>query len=571
MALHPSTPPHPNDQYHHYIPRFILRNYKIETAGLQTDDRRHKPKDYKNCPVVNDDILFYSLTDTSLDKRPISSVYGEINLYKDVTNPANVQHIERKLSVLEGHAARIVGTILAGMNQGRFRIGRPDLNILRKYLFVMGYRRDQRVVDSFREDLPQNAPLVKWIRKFKRIHNLQSAPDVWLHVLNYYLDTSHEQIIRDAEPMKKTVSTFVSGNVEIDPDDSHFPAQEYISLAQGYFLCIWEAAIGDEFIVSSNSFSHRKGADHCLYPISPRAIAILSSQVFRPEISLMGSIGLDPGCPFGDIPHKSPVPTYADGGPSEMTPEAKRRYLEEAVNKTDDMFDFETTRLTVSQTQAVNALMLEHVPDTGSLTFTSKESMLRTLHRYRAHATSTAWAKHEPLLKELCMWESSFTMGLKGEADIGTAVEVDFETLVRTTINDIVSGAADREPRSHYDAVHGLFTLIKGRSKSAIPFAALYHREKFVLQQTFAFLLDPLTKPTEAQAQLVDSLSHADSDRFFAVMFRLMPPSMGIGDASRKLRQEVVLLGFCEWLMKERPDVFDGLIGFNMRGMSIRK
>jgi hypothetical protein len=66
---------------------------------------------------------------------------------------------------------------------------------------------------------------------------------------------------------------------------------------------------------------------------------------------------------------------------AQMTAEMLNQYRasKEALG---DVFMFKITKLTAAQTFAVNRIMMINVSPTGSLTFTSKELMLKTLNAY---------------------------------------------------------------------------------------------------------------------------------------------------------------------------------------------
>lgn len=362
-----------------------------------------------NAPSRGQETIYcYSIETGELTRRRVKDVYAVKDLYKDNNNLLDVDGygIEKQLGLLENQACQSVRQIL-DLVERRSKVGggrkkkdirpvsyglrRRHLNNLRKFMFVMHYHQLSIAETYFQEDHPENARIRSWIRAFRKRNNLAPS-DVWLHVLRYYLDTPHSEIIKHGteasisiakDSLRGGFSRGLASNFdilpekEISPDLEHWESVAYSTQMAGFFLNIWEAAPGEEFIISSNSFGlfegqkDRCGPLHRFYVVSPKIILVLCHIGFKTEFPGL-TISPDHAklSMVAGAPHKPAKVTYPrDGG----------RYLK-ANNKSDeDWFELEVSTLTTAQTHAINAIVLAHVDDKGMITFHSEEAMLRTL------------------------------------------------------------------------------------------------------------------------------------------------------------------------------------------------
>lgn len=362
------------------------------------------PNRSTNAPPRGQETIYcYCIETGELTRRRVREVYAVKDLYKDIKTLLDVDGygIEKQLSVLENQACRSVRQILDLVerhSKGRdkrkrapgpvsYGLRREHLNNLRKFMFVMHYHQLSIAETYFQEDHPENTKIRSWIQAFRERNNLAPS-DVWLHVLRYYLDTPHSEIIKhgtEAEismtkdalrarglgtlskilPSKFSILQDLSKR-EVNPDLEHWESVAYSTQMAGFFLNIWEAAPGEEFIISSNSFGLYEGRKdpygplHRFYVVSPKIILVLCHVGFKPKHS-----------------HSRSESTLSPGHAElSMVPGAPHK----AENMSDgDWFDLEISTLTTAQTHAINAIVLAHVNDKGMITFHSKEAVLRTL------------------------------------------------------------------------------------------------------------------------------------------------------------------------------------------------
>ncbi|KAF5379203.1 hypothetical protein D9615_005924 [Tricholomella constricta] len=376
------------DQYHHFIPRFILRRYYANSSSSESSGQR-KPRRKFQTPEERDaeTVLFYDIPSLILSSQPLSKVYGVQNLYRDVS-AQDINELEKSLSILENHAARIINT-LHQHTQGDFTLKRKDLYYLRKFLFVMHYRQSKLSNSYFQEDHPENRPLVPWIRNFKKEHDLKTSTDLWLFTIRYYMDTPHSEICQHAEKTYEKYGRNVLDRGMVDPNMEHYNALAYALQAQDYFLGFWEAPEGTEFILGHNGFGIWEGNSfplsmmHRIFVVGPRFAVVLRHNNMLPlNIRNQRFLNTD----FKDIKHGLPRITSMDP----------------AAENDADVFAFKITHLTKAQMQAFNSVILSNVRKDGSITFLSKEYVLAVL---QAHHASSEYAsdrlRYAPLITTL--------------------------------------------------------------------------------------------------------------------------------------------------------------------------
>ncbi|KAF8059251.1 hypothetical protein FPV67DRAFT_1675261 [Lyophyllum atratum] len=106
-ATSPAANTASKDQYHHFIPRFILRRYHVAAANIP-QEKRLKYKTFEERAAET--VLVFDIASLTLSDQSLNNVYGVQNLYRDVS-AQDVNELEKGLSVLENHAARIINKL----------------------------------------------------------------------------------------------------------------------------------------------------------------------------------------------------------------------------------------------------------------------------------------------------------------------------------------------------------------------------------------------------------------------------------------------------------------------------
>ncbi|RXW18821.1 hypothetical protein EST38_g7026 [Candolleomyces aberdarensis] len=388
--------------YHHYIPRFILRGFipedttseSLEPAVRKTKKQKQRDarKARKKGQPDPETISVFNLQSRLIESVPVATTFGLTSLYEDASNQEDLEYLEKKLSELEGKAARVIRElhVAAGRRSSNqtFTLPRSDLQLLRKFIFLMHYRSSAMQKTYFQEDHPDNAPIRQWIRHLKKTKGYTTDKEIWLDGLRYYLFTKHSDILDDA---KKCPEYGTSGSVEADINipSQQWHALAYESLANDYYLGIWRSHEDSEFVLGNDSYGLWEGrlagsrGLFRIYVLSPKITVVLKLIMSRGLLSPLEDSTLS------DHPLGLPQTVYNRGphilGNKHADPgdrcDALQRHLR-SPNSNNDQFTFRINGLAVDQTYIVNQIVLENLHADGLLLFASRDAMLRTAQRY---------------------------------------------------------------------------------------------------------------------------------------------------------------------------------------------
>lgn len=436
-------------QYQHFIPRFILRRFQV---GIPKS-RKERDKDFERTRVDSECILYYDVATGSLDTRPIGKVYGVLGIYQDVHNTGNINELEHKLAYLESQAAHIIKNLHEALPWGALALECSSLDLLQKFLFLMHFRTKSHSSRAFEVDRPENVQAHQWVERILEADGTRSADDIWRQTLRYYLDSSHSGLMRNA-------AYAVESGEEDLPE--HIPSIAYRTYLDDYFLSIWEAAQGEEFILTHNAFGLSEGsatgcpALHRIFVLSPRIAVVLCNVRLQPETkSRRRSGSLESSLLDVNLPLPDPIYT-AEGGIQLFS--HRRSSWEMKI----DSVVFKITKLTRSQTLELNSVVLFNLEETGSLTFRSATKMLRTAHAFRSNFPSSHLVI--PLIAHL-------TTSLKSE---------EASALRSSVTPSAASPNEDFDPLSLGDLV--LYVLLMQICSGRKQFPSAYDRAHYVLK-----------------------------------------------------------------------------------------
>ena len=134
-------------QYHHYIPRFTLRNFAHPFQPQNVSGRhRQRNKHKRQKGHYSGEEMIYAIhlagIEPQITETPVASTFGQMDMYRDFANAPNQHEVEQKLSRLESNAARIIHKIRKEYEAQKKEIWIPrsERDTLRKFLFIMKYR-----------------------------------------------------------------------------------------------------------------------------------------------------------------------------------------------------------------------------------------------------------------------------------------------------------------------------------------------------------------------------------------------------------------------------------------------
>jgi len=336
-------------------------------------------------------IKFYDLESGVLDFSKVGRSYGIPDMYKDVDHE-RAYHVEELLSKLESDAARIYHRVKKDHESGKynFSITRKDLNLLRKFLFVMRYRshgfwsKYTGTIDTYEHN--DRHMLIEFLKQ----RSITDLRQVWLINLEAIIKT---EIDADGEWLQTIGREMFGGD-----------AGMYVfHMRESYIAFCETQSSEDEFIITDNGFGifegpvvfdpanpKSTGADgspprlgdpvytefHKLAPLSPRLILVLRSNFLRDEPiwekrrKVLNQ--LEPrrnsDSVLQDLPIKPPKIHYWLPGKSKP------------VHTLEDEFFFEISKAKTEQVHVINTIMLEEA--VRSITWVSDESLVRSLRAF---------------------------------------------------------------------------------------------------------------------------------------------------------------------------------------------
>ncbi|RHZ47780.1 hypothetical protein Glove_567g27 [Diversispora epigaea] len=371
--------------YHHYIPRFILRNFAIdnyERVFVSSKKIFNQHQKFWLNKRKGELLQTYDRTENKLGFSLIPKTYGYENMYKDL-NHEDAENVEKKLAKLEGQSSKVIRDIIeASKGKSHIILLRKDLEDLRKFLFIMNYRNPYRRIQYTDKIFDP----ITWsmVENFMKEHNLQSPPEVWLQNVREILESPHEDV-------KDNPRIFV-----LDRTD-------YRTRMIDCFLAIWQAGDNDEFMVTSNSFGIFEGinfeihkdigsfqfAFHWFYVISPKLILVLCHSAFRKEIGferIYKFLGFEYHSIFENVPHPPATAEYAgriDPSRAGLKPDnafdnSFDRYMNRIGLKTqpDDKFTFPFVKVNSATVHLFKKEIVHRIKQNsqGRLEFSEKHS-----------------------------------------------------------------------------------------------------------------------------------------------------------------------------------------------------
>ncbi len=228
---------------HHYIPRFILKNFN--------DD--------------NGQVNYWNIEKSQLEKRNIKSVFMNRDMYRDeLLNQNDPTQIESKFSVFESEIAELVSNKI--LNKNEIILTRSELEKLRIFTTLLSFRSNSRM-DQYKNN------------KFD-----ESTRTI---LLQFQADGNFEELWKrelDSLASCRTYRDIDKSNV-IDP----IIKQDFMNDIMGYYMTIVDAR-GGEFLLSDiyptlEIFPTIFGDIHMhiLFPLSPTRMLILNHIMFKKE------------------------------------------------------------------------------------------------------------------------------------------------------------------------------------------------------------------------------------------------------------------------------------------------
>ena len=388
-------------QYHHYIPRFIIKTFTHTFRPSKSSKgarQRWKKGLYPGDPVLY--TIDLGGPAPWIKEAPISRTFGSLDMYRDIAAAAHQHqhHIEQQLSGLESEAALIVRDIRKAHEKGNQGISltRARLNTLRKFLFVMKYRGStfhrrffhSRTEDYTGEDTSQ-------LKEYMCKKDYQRPIDVWLNNIKALLEVD-----LGADDWQQFLL------------DNMYPGDALWAIAhiRMYYMAICTpSAAHDEFLVTQNAYSIAEGPFssvvdlhtgktrdsytefHMFGIISPKLALVLRSLLLPDRVedenksirdwrsnlyTLSANLHAYPSLANSDL----------EDLPVHKSRESSTRTINGRTDRSGDSashsFYFQYFPLSTSHVDRINFVMLEECPCTSTTGFNTKDSARKTLESY---------------------------------------------------------------------------------------------------------------------------------------------------------------------------------------------
>ncbi|QLY40724.1 DUF4238 domain-containing protein [Hujiaoplasma nucleasis] len=313
---------------HHFIPQFILRNFLDENQ-----------------------INYWNMKTGKFERRNPKSIFMRKNLYKDVENhPDEIMTIEKKFASLEREVSELINNKI--LDKKEIRITRADNELLRRFLFLLGFRSENRK-RQYRDELFDQFT-IETLKPFVKNNNYV---DLWLRELNEMLDLASFGELQN----NKEISTVIKMDLQSELRD--------------YYMSFVEAR-GQEFILSDIyptteifpiDISTKTKIDlHAFFPISPNRVLILNYVIFRKDRKV-------------DEPMINAMRNFSRVGPT-IIEIPRVKYVKRGTFSQEDEYTYTVRKIYEDEVSYINSLYLNEAKD--GFIFNDFSKVLKSIQNY---------------------------------------------------------------------------------------------------------------------------------------------------------------------------------------------
>ena len=384
-----SRPQKTGSQYHHFIPRFLLRNFAVfKNPGKITPKTSTSKK--KRAPVPTR-LNLLNLEKGALEQADVAHTFGFVDLYRDLDASEPEQHdLEKRLSRLEGDASEIFRKATRMQEGGKheFQLTRGEKDLLRRFIFIMLYRNRTMVGRYDKSAADYDSDDREEMIAYMKAKGFAQPRSVYFSNIRAFMDVDlstewqvwYEEISRRAYPSD---ARWFLKNMQMS----------YIA------FCTPKIEI-DEFLMTQNVYSIFEGPNnggvwtdyHIFAPVSPKLMIItrhflLQSGVDEEEPSRQKllewnkTMHINPdsaGSCLEDLPIAKARNNYS------KVVNGKTELLPTKLSRDKHIFYFRFFPLETRHVQKINTILLEEAPGTIALVYKSPESLRRALEFYLA-------------------------------------------------------------------------------------------------------------------------------------------------------------------------------------------
>ena len=381
-----------SSQYHHFIPRFLLRNFAVFKNPGHIVEKTSKNK--KNRPPRPQRLNVLDLKSGTFEQKDVADTFGIVDMYRDFEKAGpDQQKLEKQLSVLESAVGEIIARVTKMYEAGKkdIQLPRKDKDKLRRFLFIMMYRNSGfgKRFETSKEDYDSNDR--ESMLAYMDERGFKTPRDVWFANIRAFLDVDLEEDWQDATE-------------KLSQRAYPMDARWFFMHIQGFFIAFCTPKEShDEFILTQNVYGVYEGPTsagpwtdyHRFAPVSPKIMIVLRSvllpcagveadQETQRLLELNKSMHLDPdkaGSWLEDLPVSKARNNYSKmvNGRSEPLPTK--------MSRDKHIFYFPFFPLDHEHVQKINMICLENASGQAAMVYKSPENLRTALDFYLADKT----------------------------------------------------------------------------------------------------------------------------------------------------------------------------------------
>ena len=374
-----------SSQYHHYIPRFLLRNFAVfKNPGKIVQKSSKKTK---NRPPRPQRLNVLNLRSGAFEQRDVGDTFGVVDMYRDFEGAGPDQHkLERELSVLESAAGEVVARVMKTYEAGKKEVQliRKDKDIVRRFLYIMMYRSSHfgRRFEKSKEDYDcdDREDMLVYMEEM----GFKTPRDVWFANIRAFLEVKlDEDWVNAMEELSKRAY----------PSDARW----FFMHIQGFFITFCTPKrTDDEFILTQNVYGVFEGPTsagpwtdyHRFAPVSSKIMVVLRRNLLALEdedeerqmlLDWNESMGLNPdeaGSWLEDLPVSKARNSYS------QVVDGRVQLHPTKMSRDKHIFYFPFFPLDHEHVQKINMICLENAYDTEAIVYKSRESLRTALEFY---------------------------------------------------------------------------------------------------------------------------------------------------------------------------------------------
>ncbi|KAL8789537.1 MAG: hypothetical protein Q9195_006764 [Heterodermia aff. obscurata] len=262
-------------QYHHFIPRFLLRNFAVFKNPGNVKPRTGRGKK-KPAPVPSR-LNTLDFASGTLIQDDVAHTFGIVDMYRDITaSGSDPFDLEKRLSRLENDAARIFADIKRAHDSGRgdIHLKRSEKDLLRRFLFIMLYRNKTLAGRYEKSTEEYDAVDREAMLSYMQEHSFRTPRDVWFSNIRAFLEI---------DLSKEWQQWYPELHARAYPSDARW---FFKNMQMSYLAFCTPETADEEFLLTQNSYGVFEGPSspsgawtdyHVFAPVSPRLLMVTRS------------------------------------------------------------------------------------------------------------------------------------------------------------------------------------------------------------------------------------------------------------------------------------------------------